>query len=62
MVVVILLLNFGVMLLSTHIAQYITKPILEEFQKIFGFVLLAFGLRLTLKALVHMGVITVRGL
>ncbi len=57
-----LLLNFGVMVLSTHLARYITRPLLEVLQKIFGFILLAFGLRLLLGALFHLGVITVRGL
>jgi small neutral amino acid transporter SnatA (MarC family) len=62
MVVAILVINFGRMLLSLSMARYITRPALEAFQKIFGFVLLAFGERLILGALMHLGIITVKGL
>jgi multiple antibiotic resistance protein len=61
LVVAMLVINFVVMVLSTRLAQYITRPILEVFQKIFGFVLLAFGLQLIVRALTHLGVITVKG-
>jgi multiple antibiotic resistance protein len=61
-VLAILLLNFGVMVLSVHLARYITRPFLEALQKIFGFILLAFGLRLLLGALVRLGIITTQGL
>ncbi|WP_201381387.1 hypothetical protein [Ktedonobacter sp. SOSP1-52] len=59
MVVAILVINFGGRLLSIPMAQYITQPVREVFQQIFGFVLLAFGKRLILGALVHLGIITV---
>jgi len=62
LVVAILAIDFGAMLLSTYVAQYITRPVLEVFQKIFGFVLLAFGLRLVLGALAKLGVIVIKGL
>lgn len=61
LVVAILVLNFGGMLLSTHIARYMTRPVLNVFQTIFGFVTLAFGVRLVLGALAHLGIITVKG-
>lgn len=62
LVVAILLINFGGMLLSTHVARYLTRPVLGVFQTIFGFVTLAFGVRLVLGALAHLGIIPVKGL
>lgn len=60
-VVVVLAINFGAMLLSTRIAHYLTQPILEVFQHIFGVILLAFGLRLVLQALMMLGIISPKG-
>lgn len=51
MVTVVLLIDLGVMLLSTTVARYLTKPILEVFRKIFGFILLTFGIQVMLLAL-----------
>lgn len=62
LVVAILAINLGGMLLSTSIARYLTRPVLEVLQTIFGFVTLAFGVRLLLGALVHLGIITAKGL
>jgi small neutral amino acid transporter SnatA (MarC family) len=61
MIVAILIINFAGMLLALPLARCITRPILEVFQKIFGFVLLAFGSRLILGALAHLGIIPMRG-
>jgi multiple antibiotic resistance protein len=61
MIVAMLIINFGSMLLALHLARYLTRPILEVFQKIFGFVLLAFGSRLILGALAHLGIIIMKG-
>ena len=61
MVVAVLLIDLGLMLLSTYVAQYLTKPILEVLQKIFGFILLTFGIQLVLQALVKLGIMTATG-
>jgi multiple antibiotic resistance protein len=50
-VLVLLLIDLGVMLLSTKVARYLTTPILEVFRKIFGFILLTFGIQVILLAL-----------
>ncbi len=62
LVVAILALNFGCMLLSTRLTRYLTRPVLDVLQTVFGFVTLAFGIRLILGALAHLGIILVRGL
>jgi multiple antibiotic resistance protein len=61
MVVAVLLIDLGLMLLSTYVAQYLTKPILEVLQKIFGFILLTFGIQLVLQALAKLGIMTATG-
>ena len=60
-VVVVLLINLGFMLLSTYVAKHLTNPILEVFQKIFGFILLTFSIQLMLQALVRLGFIPAKG-
>ncbi len=50
-VVAVLIIDLGLMLLSTYLVQYRTKAILEVLQKIFGFILLTFGIQLVLQAL-----------
>jgi multiple antibiotic resistance protein len=60
-VVAVLIIDLGLMLLSTYVAQYLTKPILEMLQKIFGFILLTFGIQLVLQALAKLGIITATG-
>jgi len=61
MIVAMLVINVAGMLLALPLARFLTRPILEVFQKIFGFVLLAFGGRLILGALAYMGIIHMRG-
>jgi len=61
MVGAVLSIDLGLMLLSTYVAQYLTKPILEVFQKIFGFILLTFGIQLVLQALAKLGIMTATG-
>lgn len=60
-VVAVLIIDLGLMLLSTYVAQYLTKPILEVLQKIFGFILLTFGIQLVLQALAKLGIMTATG-
>ena len=62
MMVAVLLIDLGLMLLSTFVAQYLTRPILEVLQKIFGFILLTFGIQLVLQALERLGLIPATGL
>lgn len=62
MMVIVLLIDLGLMLLFTTVAQYLTKPILEVLQKIFGFILLTFGIQLVLQALARLGLIPTTGL
>jgi multiple antibiotic resistance protein len=61
MVGAVLSIDLGLMLLSTYVAQYLTKPILEVFQKIFGFILLTFGIQLVLQALAKLGIMMATG-
>jgi small neutral amino acid transporter SnatA (MarC family) len=61
MVGVVLIIDLGLMLSSTYVAQYITKPILEVLQKIFGFIMLTFGIQLVLQALAKLGIMKVTG-
>lgn len=61
MIVAMLVINLAGMLLALPLARFLTRPILEVFQKVFGFVLLAFGSRLILGALAHLGIIHMRG-
>ena len=61
MVGAVLSIDLGLMLLSTYVAQYLTKPILEVFQKIFGFILLTFGIQLVLQALAKLGIMRATG-
>ncbi len=61
MVGAVLSIDLGLMLLSTYVAQYLTKPILEVFQKIFGFILLTFGIQLVLQALAKLGLMMATG-
>jgi multiple antibiotic resistance protein len=60
-VVAVLIIDLGLMLLSTYVAQYLTKSVLEVLQKIFGFILLTFGIQLVLQALVKLGIMTAKG-
>jgi small neutral amino acid transporter SnatA (MarC family) len=60
-VVAVLIIDLGLMLLSTYVAQYLTKPILEVLQKIFGFILLTFAIQLVLQALAKLGIMTAKG-
>jgi small neutral amino acid transporter SnatA (MarC family) len=60
-VVAVLIIDLGLMLLSTCVAQYFTKPVLEVLQKIFGFILLTFGIQLVLQALAKLGIMTATG-
>jgi multiple antibiotic resistance protein len=57
----VLSIDLGLMLLSTYVAQYLTQPILEVLQKIFGFILLTFGIQLVLQALAKLGILTATG-
>jgi multiple antibiotic resistance protein len=57
----VLIIDLGLMLLSTCVAQYLTKSVLEVLQKIFGFILLTFGIQLVLQALVKLGIMTAKG-
>ena len=61
MVGVVLLIDLGLMLLSTYVARYVTQPILEVLQKIFGFILLTFGIQLVLQALAKLGIMKATG-
>src|SRR6266699_6647793 len=61
MVGAVLIIDLGLMLSFTYVAQYITKPILEVLQKIFGFIMLTFGIQLVLLALARLGIITATG-
>src|SRR6266581_839893 len=61
MVGVVLIIDLGLMLSFTYVAQYISKPILEVLQKIFGFIMLTFGIQLVLLALARLGIITATG-
>ena len=60
-VVAVLSIDLGLMLLSTCVAQYLTKSVLEVLQKIFGFILLTFGIQLVLQALAKLGIMTAKG-
>jgi multiple antibiotic resistance protein len=60
-VVAVLSIDLGLMLLSTRVAQYLTKPVLEVLQKIFGFILLTFGIQLVLQALAKLAIMTATG-
>jgi small neutral amino acid transporter SnatA (MarC family) len=40
---------------------YLTKPILEVLQKIFGFIMLTFGIQLVLQGLAKLGILTATG-
>jgi multiple antibiotic resistance protein len=57
----ILALNLGAMLLSRHIARYITMPVLELVQQVFGILILALSARLVLEALEGLGLVTISG-
>src|SRR5258708_4605875 len=57
----VLIIDLGLLLLSIYVAQYLTKPILEVLQKIFGFILLTFGIQLVLQALAKLGIMTATG-
>ena len=61
MVGAVLIIDLGLMLSFTYITQYLTKPILEVLQKIFGFLMLTFGIQLVLLALAKLGIITATG-
>ncbi len=61
MVGAVLIIDLGLMLSSTYVAQYLTKPILEVLQKIFGFIMLTFGIQLVLQALAKLGILTATG-
>lgn len=60
-VVAVLIIDLGLMLLSTYVAQYLTTPILEMLQKIFGFILLTFSIQLVLLALAKLGIMMATG-
>jgi len=57
----VLSIDLGLMLLSTYVAQYLTKSVLEVLQKIFGFILLTFGIQLVLQALAKLGIMMATG-
>jgi small neutral amino acid transporter SnatA (MarC family) len=61
MVGAVLIIDLGLMLSFTYVAQYLTKPILEMLQKIFGFIMLTFGIQLVLQALAKLGILTATG-
>ena len=61
MVGAVLIIDLGLMLSSTYVAQYLTKPILEVLQKIFGFIMLTFGIQLVLLALAKLGIMKATG-
>jgi small neutral amino acid transporter SnatA (MarC family) len=58
MVGAVLIIDLGLMLSFTYVAQYLTKPILEVLQKIFGFIMLTFGIQLVLQGLAKLGIMT----
>ena len=58
MVGAVLIIDLGLMLSFTYVAQYLTKPILEVLQKIFGFLMLTFGIQLVLQELAKLGIMT----
>jgi multiple antibiotic resistance protein len=57
LVAAVLAINLVVMLLCRRLAPYLTRPVLEVLQKVFGLVVLGFSLRLVLQALAALGVI-----
>lgn len=59
-VVFMLLLDLGAMLLSRHVSRYVTVPLLEVVQQIFGILILALSVRLVFEALVSLELLTVR--
>jgi small neutral amino acid transporter SnatA (MarC family) len=61
MVGAVLIIDLGLMLSFTYVAQYLTKPILEVLQKIFGFIMLTFGIQLVLQGLAKLGILTATG-
>ena len=60
-VVAVLIIDLGLLLLSTYVARYLTQSILEVLQKIFGFILLTFGIQLVLQALAKLGIMKATG-
>jgi multiple antibiotic resistance protein len=61
MVGAVLIIDLGLMLSFIYVAQYLTKPILEVLQKIFGFIMLTFGIQLVLQGLAKLGIMTMTG-
>jgi multiple antibiotic resistance protein len=61
MVGAVLIIDLGLMLSFTYVVQYLTKPILEMLQKIFGFIMLTFGIQLVLQGLAKLGILTATG-
>jgi len=61
MVGAVLIIDLGLMLSFTYVVQYLTKPILEMLQKIFGFIMLTFGIQLVLQGLAKLGILTAAG-
>lgn len=62
LVVGVLLLNLGAMHLSTRATRFVTVPVLEVIQQLFGVLLLGLGIRLTLEGLDDIGVLDAPGL
>src|SRR5260221_10956049 len=54
-------IDFGLMLLSTCVAQYLTKSGLEVLQKNFWVILLTFGIQFVIQELSKFGIITAKG-
>jgi multiple antibiotic resistance protein len=61
LVVAILAMNLAVMLLSSFIAHYVTRPVLEVIQQVMGLLLLALGISMVLEELANLGVIDIVG-
>jgi small neutral amino acid transporter SnatA (MarC family) len=57
----ILAMNLAVMLLSSFIAHYVTRPVLEVIQQVMGLLLLALGISMVLEELANLGVIDIVG-
>lgn len=61
MVEAVLIIDLGLMLSFTYVAQYLTKPILAVLQRIFGCIMLLVGIQLVRQALTKLGILTATG-
>jgi multiple antibiotic resistance protein len=61
LIAAILAMNLAVMLLSSFIAQYVTRPVLEVIQQVMGLLLLALGIAMILEELANLGLIALPG-